>query len=120
MPWKIWSRRVLGIWCRGLRAWKAKRRCGGCAENKSTLCSVFPPQGVQHLKRKLIPQFLFLVAERFAVGSYLNLGFLPVFFDLGLIGHELSLLGEGLDLQDFSVSGLGLQSPFDFRRERIQ
>ncbi len=79
--------------------------------------SAFPLQGAQRLKNKLNPQFLFFVSERFAVGSYLNLGFLPVCFDLGLIGHELFLLGEGLDLQNFSFSGFGLQSRFDLRRE---
>ena len=74
-----------------------------------------PSARSQHLKKGLNYQFLFFVSERFAVGANLNLGFLPVCFDLGLVGHELFLLDEGLDLQNFSLSGLGLQSRFDFR-----
>src|SRR6266478_1729495 len=63
---------------------------------------------------------LLFVIERFAVGAYLDFRFLPVRFDLSLVGHQLVFLGEGLDFQDFSSAGLGLQSRFDFWREGIE
>ncbi len=51
---------------------------------------------------------LLFVIERFAVGSYLNFRFLAVCLDLSLVGHELVFFGEGLDLENFSLAGLGL------------
>ncbi len=51
---------------------------------------------------------LLFVIEQFSVGSYLNFGFLTVRIDLGLVGDELALFREGLDLQNFSFAGLSL------------
>src|SRR5947207_15305399 len=63
---------------------------------------------------------LLFVIERFAVWSYLNFRLLPVRIDLSLVGHELVLFGEGFALQNFSFTGLGLQSRFDYSSQGIQ
>jgi len=84
----------------------------GMSGERQAGCDTHPFQGTN----RSVTVLLFVI-ERLAVGPYLNFRFLPVGFHLSLVGHQLVLLGEGLDLQNFSLAGLGLQSRFDFRRE---
>ena len=63
---------------------------------------------------------LLFVIEWFAVGSYLNLRFLSVGIDLGLVGDELAFFGERLHFEDLSFTGFGLQTGFHVRGKGIE
>jgi hypothetical protein len=51
---------------------------------------------------------LLFVIERFAVRANLDFRLLPICINLSLVGDELTLLGERLDLEDRSFTGFGL------------
>src|SRR5260370_5013957 len=69
--------------------------------------------------RNRLSEVLLLVVERFAVRAYLDLGFLPVGIDLGVVGDELAFLGERLDFQDFSFASFGLQASLHVRGQGV-
>src|SRR5216684_1915165 len=86
-------------------------RCGSGVKGNS-------PSGAKPSAR--LSDVLLFVIERFAVRAYLDLGFLPVGIDLGLVGDELAFLGQGFDFEDFSLTGFGLQASFYVRGEGIE